>query len=123
MSPAITSQPTAPVTPADTTATSDGPCTATIPAMVEATAVPRRRGPRKFPTAATRTATPGRATLVTTGMATAEAASFNPLANAKASAVPTPRTSATSTDGVCPARARRAGDRPAQRRARISAVP
>ncbi len=80
-------QTTAPVSAAPTTAITSLDGTATIPAIVLATALPNSSGPTTLPTAARMTAEPGRAARVITSVAMALAASCTPLVNAKARAI------------------------------------
>ena len=88
---------TAPVSAAPTTGITSLDGTATMPAIVLATALPSSSGPTTLPTAASTTAVPGRAARVATSVAMAFAASCTPLVNANASAITTATTSPRST--------------------------
>ncbi len=68
-----------------------------MPAIVPATAAPSTSGPSMLKNAARTMAWPGRATRVATRVAMAFAASWNPLVNENASAIPIARTNPAST--------------------------
>ena len=89
---------TAPVRAAPRTGITSLVGTVTMPAIVFATALPRRSGPSTLPTAASSTAVPGRAARVATSVAMALAASWTPFVNAKANAIPMATTSPVVTN-------------------------
>ena len=91
---------TAPVSAAPRTGITSSDGTVTMPAIVLATAVPSSSGPSTLPTAASTTALPGRAARVATSVAIAFAASWTPLVNANASAIPIATTSPVVTTSV-----------------------